>query len=762
MTLVADIAEAHPHDKQSHAIEASDENASDTGKADQEIFHVDLLVPKMHCAGCIGKIENKLNALRDVTRARVNLSSKRVSVDWRGDALNQDIIQKHLEDLGFASQPISDYMTAKSKQDQVSKELLRALAVSGFATANIMLLSVSIWSGASDATQALFQWLSALIAFPAVLYAGQPFFKSAWAAVKHYQLNMDVPISLAVILATGMSLFETISNTGETYFDAAVMLLFFLLIGRYLDYMMREKARSAISHLLSLTAHGAHVIEQNGETRFYPVDQLETGMHVRVVAGEHIPVDGAVLTGRSDVDMSVITGESAPVAVGVEQNVYAGALNLTGPLDIKITSLGKDTLLSEMVRLMEAAEESKARFVRLSQHAARVYAPVVHLLAAICFAGWMVHTQGDWHTSLVVAISVLIITCPCALGLAVPVVQIVAAGVLFRNGIMVKDGAALEKLAQVDTVAFDKTGTLTLGKPKLVSASMQTGQDVDQTTFAIAAGLANHSHHPLSQALKTAAQDKNISPVIIENLEEIPGCGMQGFYKGQLVKLGQKSWCGFGEPVSATIQVAENEGLLELCFTREEDDQQAVFHFEDELRPNAKEAIQKLKHQGLDITLLSGDRVLAVKRVANLLNIQNWKGLRKPKDKVDDLNALAEHQNRKVFMVGDGLNDAPALAAGFTSMASSSASDVGRMAADFVFLGDSLQPVSFTQKIAKIARRLILQNFALAAIYNMIAIPIAVLGFASPLVAAIAMSSSSIVVICNALRLQVYNIERKS
>lgn len=707
--------------------------------------HLDLLVPGIHCAGCIGRIEKALAALPGVTLGRVNLSTRRVAVEWRADETDAEAVVGCITALGYQVQPFDPDMLGAASEDAQKTELLRALAVAGFAAGNIMLLSVSVWSGAEDATRDLFHWISALIALPTVIFAGRPFYRSAVAALRHGRLNMDVPISLAVILAAGMSLHETIVRGEEAYFDASVTLLFFLLVGRYLDHMMRARARSAVAQLMALNATGATVVAADGSQSFMPASRLQPGMTVAVAAGQRVPADGEIVEGATSLDRSLVTGETMPEEVAAGDTVHAGVLNLTGPVLIRVSAAGESTFLAEVIRLMETAETGKTRYVRIADRAAALYAPLVHIVAGLTFLGWLVATGGDWHTALFVAISVLIITCPCALGLAVPVVQVVASGVLFRNGVMVKDGAALERLAAVDTVVFDKTGTLTLGRPELVGPAA-----VDASCLAVAAGLARMSRHPLSVALFEAAQSRGIRPADVAGVEEHAGAGLTAQWHGDTVRLGSRLWCGLED--SDGDRDDGEDGRLELCL-RIGGRPATVFTFEDAMRPDAGPVVEALKAEGHRIEILSGDRPSAVRAVARRLGVAQYKARWTPQDKVAYVQSLAA-AGRKVLMVGDGINDAPALAAGHASMAPASASDIGRTAADLVFTGLSLAPVLAARDMARRALRVVHENFALAVLYNLIAVPIAVLGHASPLVAAVAMSSSSLVVTANALRLR--------
>ncbi len=703
-------------------------------------YELDLIAPHINCAACISTLERGLKELPALTSARVNYSLKQVRVTWRDPDFNPaDVIEK-MDELGYAARPFDPAESGFNMDDAESKELLRALAVAGFAAGNIMLLSISVWAGAEGSTRDLFHWISALIALPAIAYAGRPFFRSAWRALSRARMNMDVPISLAVLTAAMMSLYQVANHQQHAYFDAAVSLLFFLLIGRYLDQRMRARARSAVSQLMTLSSTGATVIGEDGKRRFLSMESLKPGMRVAVTAGERIPVDGVVEEGRSDVDVSLITGESVPETARPGHKVYAGAMNLTGPLLVRLTARGEDTFLSEIIRLMATAEQGKSAYVRLADRLAGVYAPAVHVAAALTLAGWLWYTAFDWPVSLLHAIAVLIITCPCALGLAVPAVQVVASGVLFRNGVLIKDGGALERMAEIDTVIFDKTGTLTLGEMTLAADG-----PLSADMLALAAGLARESSHPLSRALVRAVEERGIEPALVVNIMEHPGRGLSGAWRGHALKLGSRDWCGVSEdgaPAPDTPQLAfVMEGRKPV-----------LLNFVSEPRPDANETIRKLKAEGLRVEMISGDREGPARAMAEMLGIDTWKAGWSPAQKLAYVEGLSK-AGSKVLMVGDGINDAPALAAGHASMAPSTASDIGRTAADMIFVGASLRAVWLAIAVSRRARALIKQNFAWALIYNVFAVPIAVLGYATPLFAAVAMSASSIVVVSNSLRL---------
>ncbi|HTF77501.1 MAG TPA: heavy metal translocating P-type ATPase, partial [Bradyrhizobium sp.] len=470
----------------------------------------DLSVPTMHCGACVRTIEKALGGLAGVQSARANLSTKRVTVRWHFDDGPPPFV-KTLSRAGFEAYLFD---VKSDKEDGALSELIRALAVAGFASSNIMLLSVSIWSGAEADTRDLFHWLSMTIALPALAYSGRIFFRSGWRALRHGRTNMDVPISLGVLLAFGMSVYETVQHGPHAYFDASISLLFSLLIGRTLDYMMRERARLAVRSLVQLAARGAFVVQADGTQVYLPVEEILPGMSIMLGAGERVPVDATVSKGDSELDVAPVSGESVPLRATVGSTVRAGTLNLTGPLTLVATAKAGNSFLAEMIRMMEAAEQGRSGYRRIADRAAALYAPVVHVAAFLTFIGWMVAT-GDLHNAITIAIAVLIITCPCALGLAVPIVQVMAAQRLFKNGIMVKDGSSIERLAEIDAVIFDKTGTLTSAAPRLVSA-----EHIDSASLSLAAALALHSRHPYSQALVEAAAGLTPSPVVFDDITE--------------------------------------------------------------------------------------------------------------------------------------------------------------------------------------------------------------------------------------------------
>jgi P-type Cu2+ transporter len=750
---------------------------------------ITLAVEGVRCGGCIARIEAAMRRLPSVVEARLNFSNRRLTIVWTKGANSPAEFLGALEALGYRAHPFQA-RAAEEEERQYEKWLLRCLAVAGFAGMNIMLLSVSVWSGnASDITpetRDLFHWASALIALPASAYAGLPFFLSAIAALKARSVNMDVPISLGVFLALGMSVVETVNSATHAYFDSAVMLLFFLLCGRYLDAALRRRTRAVAGNLAALKAETAQRIAPDEQIVVVPASVLMAGDRVLLRPGDRVPADGVILSGQSEIDDSLVTGESLLRTVGENATVYAGSVNVSGALTLRVTAAGEATLIDEIERLMDQAVKAKSRIVHLADRAARAYAPIVHTAAAVTFIGWLAF-GASLHTATIVAITVLIITCPCALALAIPAVQVVAAGRLFRGGVFLHGGDAIERLADADTVVFDKTGTLTLPAPQVSNADV-----VPADTLERAARLALASHHPLAQAVARHAHEK----LAFANVQEEPGQGIRATIDGVEARLGSPAFCGVAaandmhrdgaavsdsfEPHAPLIPARagirqplaspslglrvrrdERDGELPNLLADKSDasfiafrrgDETALFIIRQSLRPDARATVDALRAMGLGIAILSGDRADAVAPVARALGIDEWHAGMKPADKVKALDAL-KAQGRRVLMVGDGLNDAPSLAAAYVSMSPITAADLSQAQADAVFLGERLAPVREATETARNARALMRQNLWLAGLYNLFAVPIAMAGLVTPLIAALAMSGSSLLVTLNALRL---------
>jgi Cu2+-exporting ATPase len=718
------------------------------------VHELSLAVDGLQCGACVWLIESVLARQPIVMQGRVNMTTRRLKLVWHGATEQADNLVSLIERLGYRLIPF-DPASLSAAQDETARALLRALAVAGFAAVNVMLMSIGIWAGEvggllhdmGPATRDLLHWVSALIAMPAIAYAGRPFFTSALAALRHGRTNMDVPISVGVILVTGMSLVQTMQGGAHTYFDSAITLLFFLLIGRFLDHRARGHARATAEQLLALRAADVAVLQADGSTQRRSQHSLAPGDRIIVGLGERIGVDGVIERGVSSLDASLVTGESLPVSAAPRTQVFAGTLNLGAALTVRAVAAGSATLLAECVRLIEAAEARRSRFVVLADRVARRYAPAVHLAALLTFLWWFFVAGVPAGEALLIACAVLIITCPCALALAVPVVQVIATGGLFRAGVLLKSATALERLADVDTIVFDKTGTLT--EPTL---ALVRHPDLDEAALRVAASLAASSRHPLARALVAAT-----GPVAAaEGVAEFPGEGLRAGH----VWLGRNpSWPGSTRPSSADHMCVggrvepghdDQEGP-ELWLARP-NCAPVRFAFEETLRVDGAATLGRLRDLRLKILLLSGDRTDSVVRVATSLGIDDWRAECSPVQKVAVIEALVS-AGRKVLMVGDGLNDSPSLAAATVSASPATAADISQTVADVVFQGNRLGPVATIIETARRARAVMRQNLALSIGYNVLMVPLAVAGFVTPWLAAVAMSSSSLLVMANSSRL---------
>ena len=701
---------------------------TETGLGERRL---DLLVSGAHCAACIARIEGELADTPGVASARLNLSTGRLAVSLSPEG-DPGRVVRVLDRIGYPATPF-DPDSARQAQDREGRELAMALAVAGFGAGNAMIFSVPVWAGLfgqelGPATRTFMQWASAGVGAPCAVFAGMVFFRSAWNALRAGRANMDVPISIGVILTLLVSFQETLLKGRDTYFDAAVTLLFLLLIGRWMDYALRRRARSAAADLLALQAPSAALLAEDGTERRAPLRLVRPGHRLRVRPGERIPVDGVVETGESELDNAILTGETTPEAVAPGAACRAGALNLSGLLTLRAEAACEDSTLARIARLVESGAQSRSSYVQLADKAAAIYVPVVHVAAALTFVvGWALGLPV--REAVLRAATVLIVTCPCALGLAVPAVQVAAASRLFRRGVLVKSGAGLERLAEADHAAFDKTGVLTEGRPRLLNT--------DPLDLARAAPLARASSHPLARALAEAAGEGPVA----DGAVEVAGQGVEARTPAGVMRLGRAAFVG--APLSGE--------QTELWFR---DDRGALFRFAfaDPLRASAAGLASGMGARGLAVSVLSGDVEAPTRRAAEALGVRDWRSGLTPQGKVEAIAGL-KAAGRRVLMVGDGLNDVAALSQAHVAMAPGTALDASQSAADLVYPADRPERILEAIDVARAARRRALENFAFAALYNLVAGPAAMLGLVNPFVAALAMSGSSLVVTLNALRL---------
>lgn len=690
----------------------------------------EVAVQGAHCANCIARIEAGVKAVPGVTDARLNLSTGKLLTQWQGAVAPGAILQR-VHDLGYAAQPFEAPQVLDAHALE-GRQLLHGMIVAAFGTVFVMGLTDSVWYGGSDMSPALRQglfWLAATVSVPLTLYAGQGFFRSAFKALRSGGTNMDVPIALAVLLALGLSLYQVSAGMAHTYFDAAVMLVFLLLVGRYLDFHLRGKAQSAARHLLALQSQLSHRLGADSQVETVASGDIAPGDRLLLASGERLAVDGALESAAADLDMSLVTGESRPQPARAGETLHAGTVNLGAAIVVRATARAQDSLLADLARLLEAGKQRRSLYVRLADRAARVFVPATLAIAALVWLGWLA-AGGSPMTAGMNAVAVLLITCPCALGLAVPAVQVVATGRLFASGLLVKSGDALERLAEIDTVVFDKTGTLTEGRLRLLDSA------IPPATLKAAAELARASRHPLACAVAEAAGP---GPVALGVVEEA-GAGLQVSREGILYRLGSAAFCA--APPDPQVSLWYRAG----------DQPPIALRFEDRLRADVRGLVAALMARDLRVEMLTGDVEEVAQAVARETGIPRWRSGVKPADKAARLEALRATGHR-ALMVGDGLNDAGAMALAHVSIAPGSAADVSQLAADMVLRSPLLSPILEGIDVARKARALVLQNFALATIYNVVAVPMAALGLITPLLAAAAMAGSSLLVTLNALRL---------
>ena len=708
----------------------------------RHIFHV----PDIHCAGCISRIETKLQDLDEVGFVRVNLTLKQVVIDTK-DITALDKIKQAITQLGFTPSLLDP---SQQPDDHHLNRLLRRVAVAGFGMMNVMLLSIAVWTGAEESTRQFLHLISALFAVPCLIYASHPFFISAFKALRARSLNMDVPIALAILLATLNSLYASLSGGEHAYFDAALALCFFLLVGRYLTQRLQIRAQSAAAQLAKLqmrqavkiTAHNKKEIEET-----IPATDLNQGDIVLIRAGDIIPIDGVVTTGTSETDRSLLTGESVPVAVHQGDAVFAGESNIAGVLRIKVTGQVQDSLLSAMIELAQKAEENRHHYTALADKVASYYAPLVHLAAFLTFIFWSAAGAG-FHFSINTAIAVLIITCPCALGLAVPAVVTNLSGRFLRRGILLKSPTALERLAQIDEIVFDKTGTLTTGQfvAKLPS-------HMKQAERACLSALASLSHHPYAKAIAASLSEERRSqqPISLDRITEVTGKGIKAYWHDKPIYLGHPHWV-CEKASSAYTRINQPYQQTSMISFWIEGHEPVFLPIEEEVRDGMAEMITKCKTQGYHVTLMTGDSQEAGEKLGQILGVDVTHCAMSPKDKAAYLEAR-QSQGAHVMMVGDGLNDTAAMSGASLSLAPSSALDATRAAADILVLDGSIDVVPDLLRLGRLAKRRMIENFMASGVYNLIFVPLAMSGIATPLWAAIAMSLSSVTVILNAYRL---------
>ncbi|MDO8413209.1 MAG: heavy metal translocating P-type ATPase [Gallionellaceae bacterium] len=713
-----------------------------------------LLIEGMHCAACVWLIEKSMATLPGIVQASINLTGKRLSVRWDNRQIKLSEIIRRLGEIGYNAVPYDPEAVAGVLKKQ-NRALLLRLIFAGFATANIMLVAIALYSGADQGEfRQLFHWVGLALATPTLFYSGGHFFRGAWTGIKQLHLTMDVPIVIGTSLTYLYSTYVTLAKpvTGEVYFDTVINLIFVILIGRYLEGSFKQQAMLSTQRLMDLQPRVATVM-RNGQEQVVPVRAVQIGEIVLIKPGANIPVDGVVCEGSSAVDEAMLSGESLPVAKQVDSNVSAGTVNGSGMLLVRTACALNDTALARIIRLVEEAQSSKAPIQRIADRIVPWFIFVTLLLAAATFVGWL---PVNLETALMAATSVLIITCPCALGMATPLSIAVASGLGARRGILIKNGETLETLSGVTHFVFDKTGTLTQGRMQVHQITVLPHFKAQEMLRQVAA-LERYAEHGVAQAILKEAEVRGITRAEAQDFSYAPGYGVRGTVDGVEVLAGTAAWLvrnGISINVELQRQVAELEQRAMTCVHLAVGHEQVGYiALADELRPDAKVLIENLRAMGMRLTLLSGDRKAVAESVAAQLGGMDVIAEVLPQDKDQVIQSL-QQRGEKVAMVGDGINDAPALIRADVGIAVGSGTDVSVESASIVLTGSELDKVRQAMLLSRRTLHTIRQNIILSLTYNAVMVPLAMMGLVTPLVAAIAMPVSSLLVIGNAARLR--------
>ncbi len=732
-----------------------DEVQADYVDINAEIRTMHLLVEGIHCAACVWLIEKVLSTQNGVVNASVNLTSKRLRLTWNNSETALSAILQLLGSIGYAAIPF-DPETAEGVLAKRHQSLLYRMAFAGFAMMNLMWVSIALYTGADEGEfRNWFHWVGFLIATPTLFYAGFPFLRNAVLGLRHRYLTMDLPIAIGASATYAYSSYVTFTGSiyGDVYFDTVVNFLFIILVGRYLETISKRQALSATTRLLELQPKLATVITADG-SKVVPIRSVRVGDLIMVKPGEKIPVDGIVVSGQSAVDESMLTGESLPVLKMIDDKVVAGSINGEGGFTIEVEHVLRNTALAKIVSLMEDAQASKAPIQCTADKIVPWFVVVTLSLACITFFYWL---PSDFEKALLAATSVLIITCPCAFGMATPMSVSIASGVGAQHGILIKHGVALESLSKVTQFVFDKTGTLTQGMLRVVAIETVDVLSADEL-LTIAASVEYNSEHGVAKAIVGEATTRALTLSSTTDFLSSPGLGVQADINQKRIFVGTHRWLTSQDVVIDRRWQAQQDSFekrgISCVFVAKQDQVIGIIGLADQLRDDAQKTVAALQNQGIAVTVLSGDKQNVVDAItAKLGEITRYAEVL-PEDKSKLVKKL--QQDNIVAMVGDGVNDAPALIQADIAIALGSGTDVSIESADIVLSHNELYKVAEAKKLADHTLRTIKQNIAISITYNIIMIPLAMMALVSPLVAAITMPISSLLVIGNAVRIKHY------
>lgn len=792
-------------DKQGLGRDLKHGDNSDAGMNQQNHYRINFLIQGIYCGACVWLIENFLHRFDFIVKARVNLAQKRLQIEYFSTSANKinDIVLS-LAKIGYKLLPFN-LENAEELATKQENQLLKSLAVAGFGAGNVMLFSFALWFSSPEEMGAVmrrfFHLCSALISLPAIVFSSRIFFVNAWLAIKNKRSHMDIPISIAIFLACLVSLLEFTLHKSHLYFDSAMMLVFFLLIGRYLEMQTRNKVFNLSSEFSLLNNGYASLINEDG-TKVIAVNKIELAMNLLVNSGEKFYADGAVIRGESEIDNSLITGETKPQKILIGSKVFAGMINLGDPVVFTVEKLPSQSLIAEIVAMTENISQSKSYFVNLADRVAKYYTPIIHIIGLIALIYWWKLAKIDFSDALLIATAVLVISCPCALALAVPIAQTIFIAKMLKKGIVINSANIIEKLNSIDLVAFDKTGTLTspesslvamftLAKNNIVDLKDNNNKIVGDLIFSV----ASNSNHLLSKAISRSFSE--LYPDIISGrkmldlqmVKEIKGEGMVAKYQNFLVKIGNARFCNIASKdvkkanlaVSSLFSTFGDETSIYCCFmvlkasssilasdlandfanispNRQNNSlgveilDYGVMFFNNSIKSDSLEVVNLLKNQGKELIIVSGDRLENVKKVADFLAIEEYYADLTPFDKITILQQK-QQLGKKILMVGDGINDAPAIASAMTSVSFANGAEISKKNADAILQGNKILPLLQLINSSVFTYKIMWQNMLFSLIYNAIAIPFAIAGYVLPLFAAIAMSSSSLLVLVNSLRI---------
>jgi len=713
-----------------------------------EIKNVSLILEGIVCAACVWLNEKHVNHLTGVKSFSINYSTQRARISWDDSQIKLSEILKSISSIGYRAHPFDPGRHESIQKRERQRALIR-LSVSGLGAMQVMMLAIALYagdySGIDSDMKLFFRWVSALIATPVVFYSAQTFFIGAWRDLKRKNLGMDVPVALAIGGAYVASIWATLTNSGQVYFDSVTMFTFFLLLGRFLELRARQRSSEVADALVKLLPVMAARIGSNGIEQVL-VNELNLDDHIRVKPGETIPADGIIIEGQTSIDESLVTGESYPLRRLENESVIGGTVNIESPIVVKITKIGEETVLAGIQRLLDRAQTEKPHIALLADKVASVFVGVILIVATVVGFIWW---QIDSERAFWIVLSMLVVTCPCALSLATPAAMTAATGALTRLGMLVTHAHALETLAKVDTFVFDKTGTLTQGVLALKETTL-IGSLSETQCKKIATSIEQASEHPVAKAFQFLSSDLLVTKKITAQIGE----GVEATIDNVRYRIGKRNWVSeiVGTPLQEKAGNINKNQIQSQIYLANEKEWLAVFTLEDNIRDDAKSMIDDLGILNINTILLSGDQDSVVRNTANTLEIQTMYSEQSPNNKLSVIKGL-QQQGHIVAMVGDGVNDAPVLAAAQVSIAMGGGTQLAQASSDMVLLSENLNHLQESIVHARKTITVVKQNLSWAVIYNLTALPLAALGFIAPWLAAIGMSASSLFVVLNALRL---------